>query len=69
MSHGDEASRSEREMVRNTFTVLAGAAVLAVGAMASSTSAGVIYNVNDGAIPLTNLVNTGNSLQVGGQDF
>jgi hypothetical protein len=56
-------------MVRNTFTVLAGAAVLAIGAMAGSASAAVVYNVNDGAIPLSNLVGTGNSLQVGDKIF
>lgn len=56
-------------MVRNTFTVLAGAAILAVGALANSASAAVVYGIADGAIPLSNLVGTGNSLQVGDKIF
>jgi hypothetical protein len=56
-------------MVRNTLLVLAGAAMLAVGAMSSTASAAVVYGIADGAIPLSNLVGTGNSLLVGDKIF
>jgi hypothetical protein len=57
-------------MVRNTFTVLAGAALLAVGGIASSASAAIILNLSGGEqTSLDSLVGTGVGIQVGDKIF
>lgn len=48
----------------SSLAVMAGAALMAVGSMATQANAAIVYNINSGSIPLSNLLGTGNSILV-----
>lgn len=53
----------------SSLAVIAGAALMAVGSMATQANAAIIYDINSGSIPLSNLLGTGNSIIVGDKIF